>query len=657
MNKGTFVVLLVAAGLLAYMGTRGSEEEESAKPATVPGYLEQGAQTEWRKRKENPLLFLSEKKEDRDRQFKTPPYDHIALTRDGATVEFEKAGEDDWKMVKPVKSEVESFRIKNMLEAFATDTALTPARTVKNPEHLVDFGLEEESAISITLSEKGVSKIALVIGSAAKVKSSEGGGQDVYDTFVMQAGDDKQVFRAKQKDLRSAFDHDVGALRSKKAFSFDKTDITKVTIVDPDNTKAPKIVLAATWEKPPEPPKDAPKPPPGEKEKKPEAKGTFSIVSPTIADYRLGKLDTFLSQIANMRVTEFVMGKKPAEDTGLLKRDAAARIEIELSDADPVVIVFGAEQEKDKAFYAQVEGRDEYMIVSKNTRGNLIKKLGDLRNKSVLGDVKDDDVTRIEVKNEHTGEGAMVFEKTAAGWQMTAPQAQTPFEREMKTLLSGVKTLRASSFHDEAPKPEDSGLATPTMTLKATIAGQEKTIVFGAEKDSNVEAHIPGTQMYFKVSSWTRNKFTKKPSDFRDKVVIKLADGKDIAALQLIHKEETVELKRAGGGWEMLTPETINKDTGLKDAAVEAIATTLKALSIKDFTDKTVDAVGLTAPAFKLIATLKTGAKIELAASDTKEGDAHYVTITSPQSPAGTVYTLGKFKLDNLRKKAADLKQ
>ncbi len=663
MNKATIVVLAVAVGLLAYQATKKSDEPEAARPRTIPGYMSVEQQDEFRKRKENPLLFLAEKAEARDAKLGKAPYDKIAITRRGVKVVFEKkpeaeqtgdAKEEQWKMTSPVESEVESFRVKTMVEAFATDTALTPARQVKNADHLADFGLSAGERIEVELFVGGVRKVALKIGARDKVKDSEG-GPDVYDTFVLdpEVGDE-QVYRAKQKDLHDAFDHDVAALRSKKVFTFDKSDITKVTVDDPGNEKTPRIVVTATWKEDEGP---AQKGPDG-KDKPKKKEGTFALVEPTVPDYELGKLDTFFSQIANLRASEFVMGEKPGADTGLTG-DAVPKLTVERAGQDPLVILLGGVKEKDKTYYAQVQGRDEYMLVSKYAKENLMKDLGALREKAVLGKLEDTDITRIEIQNEHTGEGSLVFERQGDAWQMTSPAVQTPWDREMKGLVSGVKSLRATEFLDGDPGP-DAGLATPKQTVKVTVKGIEKTIVFGEERDSNVQAHILGTQIWFTVSTWSRNKFTKQPRDFRDKALMGIDDAASVTSVELKHSDETVVLSRVPGQarqWQMTAPEALTGANGLDDAKAEAIATSLKTLSIKDFTDKTPDAVGLATPAFTLTATLADGTTRVVTAGSTEEDNAVFVTITSPASQPTAVHTLSKYKLDNLRKKAADLKK
>ena len=72
MTKFTLGVLAGAIGILGYMGynymASSAAQDEAAKPITIEGYLSEAAQSEFEKRKDNPILFLEESKDDRNQQ-------------------------------------------------------------------------------------------------------------------------------------------------------------------------------------------------------------------------------------------------------------------------------------------------------------------------------------------------------------------------------------------------------------------------------------------------------------------------------------------------------------------------------------------------------------------------------------------------------------
>lgn len=664
MNKGTIIVLVLAAALLAYLALRDDGGPETPSPHTVAGYLSESDQAEYTHRKEEPLAYLAAQGDGGEKKFPDPPYDEIQITRKGVTVTMIKEGEDDWKMTSPVESVVEGYRVKNILELFATDIALNPAQTLKDPTQLVDFGLDERRAITLVLKQGGVTKAHLVIGNALKVR---GGGdtqqREVFETFVLMGDDKAQVYRAKLKDLRQPLDFDVGELRSKKVFGFDISHIDQITLENPGQ---PKIVVGATWTQPPKPEGAA------EEDDAPKPEGTYALVEPKMDGFRLMEMRRYWSSLANLRATEFRMGDKPTPAMELTGDPAKTpRITISYRDgeeAKTAVLWIGGVAERDKTLYAMVEGRDEVMLVGKHTQTNLVKTLAQLRDPAMLGMTEDDQLTRIEITNEHTagapdaeGPQSMVLVKSATGWTMESPAGITVSDKEVKGLVSGIRHFKATEYLDAAPDSAESGLDAPTVTLKVTISGVEKTVVFGAERDSKVTAHLVGTDLYFKIGSFTRNKFTKAPVELRNKALLGVASAEDVTGLRLVHGGgETVELSRVPGqaaAWTMTAPEQLTGASGLNDQTVTHIANALKGFEVKGFTDKTVEGVGLATPAFTLVATLKDGSTREVRISDTKEGTDHLISLVAPGVDPNAVFTLTGARASSLRKKVADLRK
>ncbi len=683
MQKATLIVVLLAAVLLGYMALRKSDEVETPKSTAISGYLPVAVQEDFRRRKDNPLLYLSEKEEDRKKLFVEAGWDEISVTKPTAagtttTVVLKKEGTAEWKLAEPLPGEVEGYRTKSMMELFATDTALDTAQVVKDPAVLADFGLDAKRSIRVTIKEKGLVKVDLIIGNSKKLERSSDDGADVYDTFVMLPSASDVIYTARRKDLRQPFEVELSELRSKKVFNFDLTEVTKVTIDNPSEASAGKIVLAAAWadkkdEKKDGDAKETDKDPLTGEAKKPEKEGTFSLVEPVVAGFALMEMRSYWSSLAGIRVNEYVM-EKPGPDTGLVG-DAiakASKITVELADGKKQTLIFGAEKEPKKTYYAMLEGASEYMLVSDFTKNNLVKKLVELRDKNVLGASDDADITAVKLTNEHTPDGPMAFERDGSGWKMTPPPAvqatlgasMAPDESEVKALVSGVRYLRVTDFLVEAPKLDEVGLNAPAYRIEATIKGVTKTLLIGSvEKDSKVTAMIDGTELFFTLGSWTRDKFKKAPIDFKNKRVLDVKEA-DVVSLELTHglptaPTEAIKLERVEGksdAWKMTAPETIDAATGLDDTIANALARGFDAFDVKGFSDKPKDGVGLIAPAFTFTATLKDGTTRRLHVSDTLDGEAHFVSLEAPGLDANAVYTLEKFRVTNLRKKLEDLK-
>jgi len=662
MTKFTIGVLVGAVGILGYMGYVHLESsaamEEAAKPITISGYLSEAEQSEFEKRKDNPILFLEESQDDRKALFHAAPYDEVILANAGEEVRLKHVGEGEegWQIADS-GTPVDKTRVKAVLDLFATDIGLMPVRTLtqKNTDLLADYGLDGKRVIRIVLKQAGQTKVSLLIGDRDKKESAgpEQAGVETYDTFTTVPDHPNQIYRAKQRDLRTPLDIRVGDLRSKKVFTFEVKDIAQVAIENPNAERAKRIVLTAQWAE------DTVGEAPAAEAKKSEPTATYKITEPTLQDFRLSNLKSYWSSLANLRASEFIIGSKPTAETGLADGDKTTRLVITTGGDSPqeIVLLLGAAKEKDKLFYAQVMGTNEYMVLSNYARDNLLKSLDDLRDKNVLAIDKKEDITRLAIQNEHTGEAAMVFERRGAEWQMTAPTNQRPSQSEIKGLVSGLQYLRAADFLAERPADDQSGLMAPSVIVTAHVKGQQKVIRFGSERDSKVVAHVDGTTLYFNVSSWTKNKFNKKPSEFRNKVVLEL-NSLDVQAMSLAHSDQTVSLERILGEtskWRMTSPEERTAANGLQDVTVNGIVNTIKQFTIKSFTTISAAQAGLDNPAFRLQATLQDGTTRAILVSNQGQDNQIYVRVDSPTTSPDAVFLVDEPLLKNIQKRATDL--
>ncbi|MFT5429593.1 MAG: hypothetical protein ACI9OJ_000264, partial [Myxococcota bacterium] len=472
-----------------------------------------------------------------------------------------------------------------------------------------------------------------------------------------------EIYRAKLKDLRKPFENELSDLRSKEVFGFDLTEIQTVTVQNPNAVEHKTLKLAASWSDKPLKEGEAPKKDKDGKEKGPEKEGKWTLKTPAITGFNLTNLRSYWSSLAGLRASKYIM-EAPGKDSGLTDPTTRPRITMTVADgADDktrdVTLVMGDVKEKDKTYYAMVEGSGEHMIISKYTYDNLLKSLDDLRDKNVLGIENDDEVTRVEIVGSKTGVTPMVLTRGAAGWTIGTDSPTPAFEKAVKGIVSGLRYLRATEFLSVAPKPEESGLDKPTLTVKATIKGEEKTVVLGADRDSKVYAHLLGTDLYFRVGTFSRDKFDKSPTDFKDRKLISVQVS-DVETIELSHTDERVLLARVPGqpdSWQMTSPEQLTGATGLDENTVKGVANNFSAFEVKSFTDKTIEAAGLTNPVFRATVTLKDGTTREVRVSDTMDGEAHYISLAGPGLDEAIVYTLDKYKVGNLRKKAADLKK
>ena len=161
---------------------------------------------------------------------------------------------------------------------------------------------------------------------------------------------------------------------------------------------------------------------------------------------------------------------------------------------------------------------------------------------------------------------------------------------------------------------------------------------------------------FFRIAR-IKNKFNKKVSEFRNKVVVDISTHQ-IQSITLIHTDQTVSLQRIPGQsdkWQMTAPEQRTAANGLKDLDVNGIVNTVKQFTIKEFTDKTPEQVGLTAPEFSLVAGLQDKTTITIDVSDQSQDNQRFVRIKGSTSPESLVYLVDEPKLGNIQKRASDI--
>lgn len=683
MNKATIAVLVVAAGLLGFLALKQRKVEKKAEKAqqeaatvVIPGWIEdKKLQAAWSRRETDRLGFLKEEEKQRRFKFGDPPYDEIELVRKGVSMTLrrrvgpptkksptkpEELPElDPWEITSPIAADVKEHHHKNMMRQFAVDMTLTAVGKVTDPKQLRRYWLDEGQAIGVTLKKGGKALISLKIGYSQKIRTGPD-QQDTgrADTFVMRSDTPDMVYRARSKNLRQPFDVDLSNMRVSQVFAFHYSDIERITIMNPADKVAPKIVLAATWTE------LAKKPAPGKQKagEKPDMKGTWQMVEPKRPDYALSDLGGYAKGLAKFGAMKFVMGEKPTAEMGLAGDDVP-RIIIDLKSGEPkqLILRLGADKEKGKSIYAQVEGRDEYMIVSSSRRKSLFKSLAGFRDKLVLGIKKPADVTRVSLSNQKTKvkgtDVPVVVERKAGKLVMTQPNRPFADEQKLRSLASGLRFLQAVDFLPAAPDPKDSGLGDPTGTLTVTAGGVEKTLVVGAERDSKFTCRLAGKDVYFTVSSSSINsKVLLDEAYFRSKKVVAV-DPADIKKVELKHEKETVVLERVDKeSWRMTSPEQLTGKNGLKDAKVQKLVRALSSFGITTFSEAAPGVTGLASPAFTAVVHLANGSTRELRVSSKRVDSNYYLGVVGPRVPPTEAFLVSDPLVKTIRKKAADLK-
>lgn len=130
------------------------------------------------------------------------------------------------------------------------------------------------------------------------------------------------------------------------------------------------------------------------------------------------------------------------------------------ADPTPVFIAFG-EQSDDKVF-ARIADLDAVFCLDASLVQDMIEKLRDVRDMSVVR-VKSQDITGIELS---LNEGPAVLRRDAEQWVIDQPHQGPANADAVRKLIDAVNDLQAQRWIDADAPPAIAGLETPMCTVK-----------------------------------------------------------------------------------------------------------------------------------------------------------------------------------------------
>ncbi len=629
MNKTTIAAVLIVAilGAVVFFVTREAEQEEMAAlkiPAIRAEVKKEGEKA----------------KDDDTPEDALEPADRIVITRGGAETELVKRGEE-WRITKPFSSHAETYKIRSMLRVFKKGATSNYARKVTEAD-LPKYGLDEANRIGAALYRGEEKLVDILIGYVDKKEQ----GIDP-DTLVMEPGGEI-VYRMKEVDLRTPFEVEFGEIRDKKLFDFKKDEVKRISVSDPRQKVYPKLVLERR-----EPLESAPEAP------KTPKKGEWKVVEPKNLGLVLDNIDGFASSIANARATEFLK-KLPGADAKALDKayKLTATVVRKGSDKEEqVTLLLGAGRKK--GVYARVEDKDEVILIAKHSATQLMKSMGDLRNKKLFS-FKPADVVEIRVEN--PGSPAIHVKKSGESWAFVEPAGIPAASSKVKSLASNVSNFKVAEFLEVQPKAEITGL-TPDKALKVTAtltaaAGSGTSVILVGERFENEKeqerywAKLEGKPEVFSIMKYTRENVLKTVDDLKDKRLFRF-DRTEIVEVVITHPDETLKFARQGlegpATWKMTAPEE------KADVNMSSILGTMTSLDVaKTVVGKKPEDVGLTTDAFTVTVKLKGGATHSVTFSEEVVDNENYAMSATAPAMTGQIFTVSKFKVQNLNKKLPD---
>lgn len=264
-------------------------------------------------------------------------------------------------------------------------------------------------------------------------------------------------------------------------------------------------------------------------------------------------------------------------------------------------------------------------------------------------------IGRIELKSA-TGD-LTVLKKDATGWSMVTPVQTSADQNNASDLAASLATLEQNRVVEEnAADLTPYGLTEPRIDITFTVEGEKepKRIQFGNKSPTGVGlyARLPADRRVFLVSNTAETSLNQSTFDLRDKTVLRIDTGK-IDSIELVSKNQTSKVVRAGRDWKMVKPIEAPADF----TSVEALLGQLRSaqmMSLKDSPEdlKDLKPYGLDKP--EVTATLGSGSSSVLLQLGSK-ADTVTVWARDPSRPA--VFSVGNSLAEGLRVTPFDLRR
>lgn len=631
MNKttiGAIVAVLILAVVVFFVSQK--DEQTELKTLELPGIkVEEKKKEKPAEEEVTPEQAAEEKEKEAAEALKVGPPDRITIVHNDLHAVIERVAMDQWKLVKPVVAQADTYKVRAMLRTFDEALKSNYSRAVPTAS-LSKLGLDEEQRIRVTLAKGDETLIDLYLG---RVDRKDDSGIDL-DTMVMLPADLESpvYYRIPGKDLRRSFDVKLTDLRDKKVFLFGKDDVQGITIEDPRDPKRGKIVLKL-----------------GEGEK-PE----WTIVEP--AGVEVENLSGFVSSLAGTRADEY-LEKLPGADEKAL--DKAYRITATVQEGEgtsTVTLELGAGRKK--GVYARIVGRDGYFLVPKYSADQLMKSFNDFRQKKLFT-FKGDEITEVTIVD--GGQPPVQIQKSGEHWAFLQPAGVAADDNKVKSLTNGVSNFRVAEYLATQPATTETGLNTTATTISvklAASAGSGSTTLrigssFKNDKDQErFYAQLDGQDEVFTIMRYTRDNLVKRVDDLKDKRLFQVSK-EEITHVTLLHPDQKLEFEGTVGAgkttWKMTSPEV------KEGVELEQLVATLASLDVDSIeTAKSAAETGLGTDSFTVSFKLASGTSHAVTISEEVTDNKNYAQSSTSPEYAGAIVLLSKYKVDNLTKKLPD---
>ena len=189
------------------------------------------------------------------------------------------------------------------------------------------------------------------------------------------------------------------------------------------------------------------------------------------------------------------------------------------------------------------------------------------------------DVTEVEIRRP---DSVVKLKREGDGWQILEPVKARGDRGPIDETVTSVVTTRMDREIESAPTAlGDFGLDKPAAEVTLRLKdGKQLGLVLGAKSPTGVwvYAREAGKPAVFVVGDSVLRDTTRPLVDFRDKAVLAF-DQKDVTALEIITRDDTIAVEQADGRWKLTRPRALPADGDTLRDFLEK----LRAARVKEF--------------------------------------------------------------------------
>jgi hypothetical protein len=395
-------------------------------------------------------------------EFEAEKIQEIEIRRaEGEGLKLQRSGEEAWQLLAPVEAAADTSASDSLAESVAT---LESERVVAGGEvNLADFGLASpklELELKIEDAEKPTT---LFIGDETPI------GSNLYARLA--DGDKILVIASSSK---YSLDKKAWDLRDKSVFHFDRADVEKVVLRQPEQ----ELVLAKASE------------------------DSWNLVEPTFSRADRYKASGLVSALETSKMEEVV--SESIEDPGEYAQYGLAspsyEVEVQLEGGLTEKLLVG--KEKDTRYYARNPDRSMVYLVATSLVDEIKKGESEFLSKRLF-DFATYQANKFQISSREGPD--RVFEKSKQDeqdvWKETAPEALDRDRTKVEDLLYKLNGTDAEETIKEAP-----GLDAPdyTITVWSKDGGRVEEVAIAKPEGDAVYARRKGDELILKLSasSW-----------------------------------------------------------------------------------------------------------------------------------------------------------